>query len=273
MGTQPDTDRPASEGGPLLLRRLLPCGDPAPAEEIVAGLDLRKHAAALAHRPYLILNMVSTVDGRATIGGRSGPIGNRADRELFHGLRGVVDAVMAGAGTVRTERYGRIVADEGRRRARLARGLSEEPLACIVSGRLELPADIPVLADPAARVAILTSSAASLPECAAHVDYVRAAHDGLLDLPAALAELHTRFAVNTLLCEGGPHLNAQLLAAGLVDELFLCLSPRLAGGDPVAGEALRIVAGVKLDPLVELRLLGVLESDSHLFLRYGLAPT
>ncbi len=53
--------------------------------------------------------MVSTADGRASIAGRSGPIGNRADRELFHGLRTAVDAVMAGAGTVRAERYGRIV--------------------------------------------------------------------------------------------------------------------------------------------------------------------
>lgn len=272
MGTLPDTNRPAAESGPLLLRRLLPSGEPSCAEEIVEGLDLRRRAAAHAHRPYLVLNMVSTADGRATVGGRSGPIGNRADRELFHGLRGVVDAVMAGAGTVRTERYGRIVPDEARRRVRSARGLSEEPLACIVSGHLELSGDIPLLADPAARVAIVTSSAASLTEHAAHVDYVRASHDGLLDLPAALAELRTRFAVRTLLCEGGPHLNAQLLAASLVDELFLCLSPRLAGGDPVAGEALRIVAGVELDPLVELKLLGVLESDSHLFLRYGLAP-
>jgi riboflavin biosynthesis pyrimidine reductase len=78
--------------------------------------------------------------------------------------------------------------------------------------------------------------------------------------------------VRTLLCEGGPHLNAQLLAAGLVDELFLCLAPLLAGGDPVAGEALRILAGIDLDPPVELRLIGTLESDSHLFLRYALAP-
>lgn len=216
--------------------------------------------------------MVSTADGRASIGGRSGPIGNRADRELFHGLRSVADAVMAGAGTVRAERYGRIVPDEARRQARVARGLSAEPLACIVSGRLELPIDLPLLSEPAARVAILTPSAASLPEHAAHVDYIRPAHEGVLDLGAALAELRTRFAVRTLLCEGGPHLNAQLLAAGLVDELFLCVAPLLAGGDPVTGEALRIVAGVELDPLVELRLIGALESGSHLFLRYALAP-
>ncbi len=93
---------------------------------------------APAWRPHVLLNMVSTADGRATLGGRSGAISDRADRELFHGLRGTVDAVMAGAGTVRAERYGRIIPSAERRRERLAHGLSEEPLACIVSGRLAL---------------------------------------------------------------------------------------------------------------------------------------
>jgi riboflavin biosynthesis pyrimidine reductase len=213
--------------------------------------------------------MVSTADGRASISGRSGPISGPADRELFHGLRTAVDGVMAGAGTVRAERYGRIVSEESRRRLRRERGLSDEPLACIVSGRLELPCDIPLLADPAARVVILTPSAASLQGVAAQVDYVRAGSDGRLDLPAALAELRERFAVRTLLCEGGPHLNTQLLLSGLVDELFLSLAPRLAGGDPATTDgALRILAGDEFDPPVGLELLSALESESQLFLRY-----
>jgi len=252
-----------------VLRRLLPPGDPATVEEIVEGLGLRERPATPARRPYLLLNMVSTADGRVTLGGRSGPIGGQADRELFHELRASVDGVMAGAGTVRAERYGRIIRDQSRRRRRRERGLSEEPLACVVSARLSLPPDLPLLADPAARVAIVTSSQASLPESAAHVDYVRAERNGSLDLPVALSELSERFAVRTLLCEGGPHLNSQLLAAGLVDELFLSLSPKLAGGDPTTGESLRILAGAELDPPVELELLGALESDSAVFLRYG----
>ncbi len=225
-----------TEARPLALKRLLPPGAPATAEEIVAGLGLDALAGANPAspggwgRPYVLLNMVSTADGHATLGGRSGPLSGRADRALFHALRLAVDAVMAGAGTVRVERYGRIVPDQSRRRLRSERGLSEEPLACIVSGRLALEGEIPLLADPAARVVIVTGSAASLPECAAEVHYVRAERDGRLDLPAALTELRERFAVRTLLCEGGPHLNAQLLAAGLVDELFLSLSPRLTGG-------------------------------------------
>ncbi len=274
MGEQAESNREPAAAKPALLTRLLPPGGPAIAEEIVEELGLRDRGDAAARRPYVMLNMVSSVDGRASIHGRSGALGNRGDRELFHGLRGAVDAVMAGAGTVRTERYGRIVPDQARRRLRLERGLSEEPLACIVSGRLSLPPDIPLLADPAARVVIVTPSAASLPESAAHVDYLRVGRDGQLDLPLALAELRERFAVRTLLCEGGPHLNSQLLLAGLVDELFLSLAPKLAGGQDVnGGEALRILAGAELGEPVELTLLGALESESHLFLRYAVCAS
>src|SRR5947207_4727274 len=82
--------------------------------------------SAPAERPYLGLNMVATTDGKATIDGRSGPIGNQADRELFHELRAQVDAVMAGDGTVRAERYGRTVKHPGRRERRSARGLGHD---------------------------------------------------------------------------------------------------------------------------------------------------
>jgi riboflavin biosynthesis pyrimidine reductase len=278
MGIDAKPNPRAAEVKPLKLGRLLPPGEPATIEQIVAGfgldtpagsgldptVDFGRHTTGgpgPRSRPYVMLNMVSTADGHATLAGRSRLLSSRADRELFHALRLTVDAVMAGAQTVRVERYGRIIPDEPRRRLRVERGLGEEPLACIVSAGLALQPDIPLLAEPTARVAILTPSAASLPACAAEVYYIRAERDGQLDLPAALTELRERFSVRTLLCEGGPHLNAQLLAAGLVDEL--------AGGDPGAGgEALRIIAGPELDPPAELELMSVLESESHLFLRY-----
>jgi riboflavin-specific deaminase-like protein len=268
MDLEPDPNPQSSEERPLLLRRLLPPGDPAPVQEIIEGLELADRSPAAAPRPYVMLNMVSTADGRASVAGRSGPIGSRADRELFHGLRSAVDAVMAGAGTVRAERYGRIVRDERRRRLRRERGLSEEPLACIVSASLSLAPDIPLLADPGGRVAIVTSSEGCVADVAAHVEYLRASRDGALDLRAALCELRARFAVGTLLCEGGPHLNLELLAAGLVDELFLTVSPALLGGEEAAFPALRILAGAELKPPVELELAGALEHDSQLFLRY-----
>ncbi len=253
-----------------LLERLLPAGAAATVAEIVAGLGLADAREPARGRPRVMLNMISTVDGRATLEGRSGAMSDRADRALFHGLRGAVDAVLVGAGTARAEHYGRIVPDAARRCERRRRGLSEEPLACIVSEQLALtPQEIPLLGEPEARVAILTASAASLPASAAHVEYVRAERGGRLDLHAALAALGRRFDVRSVLCEGGPHLAWELLAGGLLDELFLSLAPLLAGGGSSGEETLRILAGDELEPPVELELLGALHSGSHLFLRYG----
>jgi riboflavin biosynthesis pyrimidine reductase len=253
-----------------LLERLLPAGAPATAAEIVAGLGISGQPTR--GRPRVMLNMISTADGRATLGGRSGALSDPADRALFHALRSAVDAVLVGAGTARAEHYGRIVPDASRRAERVRRGLSEEPLACIVSGRLALRAEeVPLLGEPAAQVVILTAAPGCLPAGAARVDYIRAARDGALDLAGALAELGERFAVRNVLCEGGPHLAWQLLAGGLLDEMFLSLSPKLAGGEGTASEGLRILAGAELEPPAELELLGVLRSDSQLFLRYGVA--
>ena len=270
------------EPEPAPLTRLLGgASQPLSAAQAVERLRLweRTPARERSGRVRVILNMVCTADGRAALDGRSGSIGNRADRELFHALRTAIDAVLVGAGTVRTERYRRLVRDEAHRQLRRERGLAEEPLACIVSTSLVLP-DVPLLSDPGARVVIITPSPdRELRGSVPAVEYVRAARRGQLDLPAALGELRTRLGVRTVLCEGGPHLNSQLLAAGLVDELFLSLAPKLAGGGGVPegsargenapGAPLRIVDGPDLDPPVEMELLDVLESESHLLLHYG----
>jgi riboflavin biosynthesis pyrimidine reductase len=269
METSSDADAGTAAGAPLRLSALLPPGDPATVPEIVDSLGLWERAPACSARPRVILNMIASVDGRATLSGRSGPLSDAADRKLFHGLRTAVDAVLVGASTVRTERYGRLIPERTRRDLRRSRGLQEEPLACIVSASLALDTDTPLLAEPAARVAVLTPSSASLPPTPAHVDYVRAGRDGQLDLSAALVEVRERFAVGSVLCEGGPHLAGELIRLGLVDELFLSLSPTLAGGDPSAKSELRMLAGVEFEAPVELTLLGVLRSESSLFLRYG----
>jgi len=253
------------------LERLLPAGEPASVEQVVESFGLWERASEPAARPRVLLNMVSTVDGRASLRGRSAPLSGPADRALFHALRTAVDGVLVGAATVRTERYGRMIRDRDRRMLRLRRGLEEEPLACIVSGRLVLDAEIPLFQEPEARIALITSSAATLPDGPAQVAYVRAASGGVLDLERALAELAERFAIQTLLCEGGPHLARQLLGAGLIDELFLCISPILAAGEPAAGQALRMFAGPELEEPAHVELLAALASDSYLFLRYGVS--
>jgi riboflavin biosynthesis pyrimidine reductase len=253
---------------PLRLSRLLPPGEPATVMEALAQDGLWERGERAGERPHTMLNMVSTVDGRATLAGHPAQISGEADIELFHGLRTVADAVLVGAATARMESYGRMLREQARRKLRARRGLPDEPLACLVSGRLELPPDLPLLAEPQARVVVLTPSQASLPATAAQVEYVRCERDGALDLRAALRELRERFSVRSLLCEGGPHLAGELLAGGLLDELFLSLTPKLLGGEQATGESLRILAGLELQPPSELVLRGALEHDSSLFLRY-----
>ena len=94
---------------------------------------LRLGDRAPAGRPYLALNMVSTLDGKATIEWRTKGLSTELDRRLFHHLRTQVDAVMIGAGTARVERYGRIAKSEELRAKRVSEGLAPEPLAIIAS--------------------------------------------------------------------------------------------------------------------------------------------
>jgi riboflavin biosynthesis pyrimidine reductase len=249
------------------ITRLADDAQTTPAD-FVEQEGLWSRPAASGERPRVLLNMVESVDGRANLRGLSGPLSGPTDRALFHSLRAAADAVLVGAGTVRSERYGRLITNPDVRRLRRERGLSEEPLACIVSGQVDLEPDIPLLAEPEAHVAVLTASQASVTDPEAQVDYVRASQQGALDLRAGLVELRERFGVELVLCEGGPHLSRNLFAEGLIDELFLTHSPRLVGGDAADGEALRILCGPELDPPLMLELLGVLRSGSDLFLRY-----
>jgi riboflavin-specific deaminase-like protein len=227
-------------------------------EDLASGLRLGERA--LAERPYLALNMVSSLDGKATIDWRTRGLSSEIDRRLFHQLRTQVDAVMVGAGTVRVERYGRIMKSEELRDRRRAEGLEPDPLAVIVSARLDLPADLPLLNEPDQRVLIATGSDATLPELGAHVEYLRVGDD----LPVLMARLREDYGVHSVLCEGGPTLNSHLLAAALVDELFLTLHPVLTGG----AAALTIVAGRTLVAPTELSLESVSEGDGDLFTRW-----
>jgi riboflavin-specific deaminase-like protein len=248
----------------MAFRRIYP--DPAALSAQEAAAAFGPIESAPPGRPYVGLNMVATADGKGTIEGRSGPIGNEDDRELFHELRSRVDAVMVGAGTVRTERYGRIVHDAGRRDRRAERGLEPDPLAVVVTGRLDLPPDLPLLGVPEQRVVVVTGSDLELEPSAAQVEYIRVPNGGFLELASALLELRQRFGVRSVLCEGGPLLNSALIGEGLVDELWLVVAPKLvAGGGPT------IVTGATLDPPRELELDRVLETgDGYLFLRYRL---
>ncbi len=240
------------------MQLLYPECRPTSPTELASGLRLGDKAPP--DRPYLIVNMVSALDGKATIEWRTKGLSTDLDRELFHRLRTQVDAVMVGAGTVRAERYGRMIKSDELRAARSDAALEPDPLAVIVTARLDLPADLPLLNEPEQRVVIATGSDATLPDVGDQVTYERTGDD----LPLLLSRLREQHGVRSVLCEGGPTLNSYLLAAGLVDELWLTLNPKLAGG----AAALTIVAGRELVEPIDLEPVSVAEGGGDLFTRW-----
>ena len=242
------------------MRLLLPERRETSPEELASGLRLGELAPG--DRPYLVLNMVSSLDGKASIHGQTRGLSSELDRRLFHHLRTQADAVMVGAGTVRAERYGRIIKSEELHEKRRAEGLEPDALGVIVSASLHLPPDLPCLHAPEQRLIVCTGSDASLPGVEAQIEYLRVGDD----LPLLMARLREEAGVRSVLCEGGPTLNSHLLAAGLVDELFLTLHPIVAGG----AAALTIVAGRALVAPEEFELLSLAEGDGDLFTRWRL---
>jgi riboflavin-specific deaminase-like protein len=239
------------------VRRLLP--DPGPTTVAEQLETYRPWEQPHEERPLVAMNFVATVDGRATIGGVSGPIGSEADTTMLAGLRTRFDAVMIGAGTMRAERYGRLVKKRGARESRERLGLPHDPLMVIVSGRLDLPWDAPLFTE-GGPVLIFTASEAEPPEVATSLRVVR--HEGAVNLVEAMRYLRRECGIRALLCEGGPHLHDQLQADRLVDDLFLTTAPKLSGGD-----APRIIEG-PLPGVTELELAWLLEEDGELFARY-----
>jgi riboflavin biosynthesis pyrimidine reductase len=248
----------------VLFERLLPPGAPGGAVELLA--EQRPWERAFGDRPRVLVNMVATLDGRVTIDGRSGPIGGAGDHALFHGLRTVVDAILVGSGTLRAERYGRMVRNPERRAQRAALGLDEDPLALLITHSGRLPWDAPLFAAPEQRIAVVTHPrAAPFPAVDAQLERI----DLSAPTPAAaLREIHRQYGTRAVLCEGGPTLNRGLIEDGVFDELFLTLGPLIGGGDDV----LRILAGEELPVPARLHLAGVLRHEDELYLRYELTP-
>jgi riboflavin biosynthesis pyrimidine reductase len=220
--------------------------------------------ADLAGRPVLAVNMVVSADGRAAFEGKTAPLSDPADRELFHLLRSQADAILVGTGTLRDERYGPLTKNERLRALRAQAGLAEDAIGATLTRTLDLPYDIPLFQDPATRFVVYTSADRDPEPCPAQLEVV---HLPLLDPTLAVEDLRARHGVRCVLCEGGPRLNTPLFASGVVDDLFLTISPALVGGlDP-----LTIIAG-ELPETLSLELRQVLEHDSTLLLRYAVRP-
>lgn len=185
------------------------------AAEVEAG-NLAWLTAVRRGRPYLIWKYAATLDGRiAAADGTSMWITSEAARIDVHALRGTVDAVIAGVGTV--------LADDPRLTARNLRDGTlaiRQPLRVVVDSDGRTPVDARVR-DGAAPTWVATSAE------------VGTGPDGRVDLPRLLAELYRR-GVRAALLEGGPTLAGAFLAAGLVDKVVGYLAPKLLGAGPPA---------------------------------------
>jgi riboflavin biosynthesis pyrimidine reductase len=200
-----------------------------------------------AGRPTVRLNMIASVDGGTTMAGVSGGLGGIADHTVFAVLRELADVVLVGAGTVRAERYGPSAVS-----------------VAVVSRSCRLDWDAPFFTQANAQPLVITVAEAPERERgrAAELADVIIAGERDVDLGKALQALAAR-GFRMVLAEGGPTLNGQLAAAGLLDELCLTVSPRLIGGD-----SKRILAGPPLVTTGQWRLHSLCEQDGYLFLRY-----
>jgi riboflavin-specific deaminase-like protein len=214
-------------------------------------------------RPWVLANFVAGLDGAVAVDGRVGPLTSPADQYVFHHLRSFADLVLVGAGTVRAEGYEPARSNEEQRAARRARGQSPVPPIAVISASLHLDSRARFFTAAEARPMVICPDAAdpaALQRLSEHADILRAG-DQQVDLCLVLQRLRSR-GVRTVLCEGGPAVIAELLAADLLDELCLTIAP-LMGGDP-----LRLVGDRTPTPLVGFVLAHVLAHDSELYLRY-----
>jgi 2,5-diamino-6-(ribosylamino)-4(3H)-pyrimidinone 5'-phosphate reductase len=250
------------------IRRLYP----PPAREvspIYEDLDLPPTGNRGGARPYVVINSVSSVDGRTAMEGKASGLGSATDRGTMRTLRSKADAVMVGAGTLRAER--------------LSLGLDQtdglqQPLAIIVTDTGEVPLEEHLIVEGGQEVLILLSDAAPKRVVEglytlAPVMRVPADSTGAVDFEKALLALEAERGVESVVVEGGPGLNHALISRELVDELFLTVAPELLGGS--ADQTLTLLRGPTLPARdrPNLELLSIHLSGDELFLRYSLART
>lgn len=245
----------------------------APVTPPTAIYDDLSLPLATDQRPYTILNMVSSVDGKTTLdGGRVNELGSDVDHRLMLKLRIPVDAVIRGAGTVRSHsRYPQVAPEDAA--VRQAAGRPPYPRVVIVTGSAALPLSAPVFREAPQQPLVITKTTAPAENLAALAKVAQViaidppATGAGLNLQPALQQLRQKHGIEYLLSEGGPMLNYAFLAEGLLDELFWTIAPKLGG----ARDDLNLVDGPEtLTPLPALELLSAYHCTptGELFMRY-----
>ncbi|EDY52600.1 diaminohydroxyphosphoribosylaminopyrimidine deaminase [Streptomyces clavuligerus] len=228
--------------------------------------DAYAYPALPADGAWLRANMVSSLDGAAQHEGRSQPLSSDADMRIFGTLRALADAVVVGAETVRREVYRPARAREAFAARRRAAGQGPAPAIAVVSASLALDFSLPLFTEPLVPTLVLTGAAAPperLREAERAGVRVLIAGEGRGVEPATAVRVLAEQGLRRLLTEGGPRLLGHFMAAGVLDELCLTLSPTVTAGD-----SQRIAHGPAMAVPARFTLAGVLEEDGFLFTRY-----
>lgn len=193
-------------------------------------------------RPYVLVNMVMSADGKVVVDGTEQGIGSKDDQRLMRELRVNADVVLNGAGTLRASGSSSRLGDAALEDLRLMRGKRRLPIAATISASGDLPLDrLFFTASDFEAVVYLAHS--TPPERCEDIEatgrhvVLLPADDGLA---AMLRHMRHDLGASVLLCEGGPSLNAQMFRLGVVDEYFVTIGPVIVGGKqtltPVEGE-------------------------------------
>jgi riboflavin biosynthesis pyrimidine reductase len=213
---------------------------------------------------WLAVNFVASADGAVELGGLARELSTPPDRAVLRLASDLADVLLVGATTAMVERFQGVHPDEHTRARRRRHGLADIPPTAVVTTGRSLHTDAPVITRAQVPTLVITCAAApahtrrAWSEAGAEVVLTG---DDTVDLTMAISALVER-GLGRIDCEGGPHLFGALLAAGLVDELRLTISPLLT-----AGTAGRIATSAPITP-TGLHLASALAEDDTLLLRY-----
>ncbi|HLZ29370.1 MAG TPA: dihydrofolate reductase family protein [Chloroflexota bacterium] len=228
----------------------------------------------MTRRPYVLINVAATLDGKIdTVERRGATISSERDRHRVDLLRASADAVMVGGRTLRDEDPRLLVRSADLRAERRSRGLPENPAKVAVVSTLRLKPDARFLTAGPARIIVFTPTgdqahAAALPRQLGVEVYAFGA--GRVDLKAALATL-ADLGIQRVLVEGGGSLNFELLRGRLVDEVHVFVAPLIFGG--ASAPTLADGAGLTRDLALPLSRADVETwDDGGIVLRYKVDP-
>ncbi len=197
---------------------------------------------APADRPYVIMNMVMSIDGKVVVEGTEQGIGSKVDQRLMRELRVNADVVLNGANTLRASGTSSRLGDDALEQLRMARGKPRFPIAAVISASGDLPLEkiFFTARDFPAIVYLARSAPVERRRAAVASGRPVVLLPSTTAMPRMLQHMRTELGAEVLLVEGGPMVNAQLFRGGVVDELFLTIGPVIVGGlltkTPVTGD-------------------------------------